>query len=509
MSRLPTLGALLLAVSLVTGCRDDSTASSRPAATSPTAAATTPETVRLSVPAQRDRAPPDADDPALDPALSGLSRTRSPRHRRASVDAPRFDLDLASTPDTRTLVGEATIELPLDRAPAITSSSTSANRSTSGAVTLDAAVVTYQHHGKNLVVSAPVTKDERYVLEVGYAGTPEPTPAPDERSDFSTSGWTITPGGETWTMQEPYGAFTWYPVNDQPSDKAFYDISVTVPSPWVGIANGVMTDQTEHDGLTTTAGTCPSRRRRTSSRSPPATTRAPPTPPRAASRSPTGCPAAGPGLATGLESAAAGLDWLEGLLGPYPFDSLGFLLVDSRSGMETQTMITLGATDYTTSTAVLVHEMAHQWYGDQVTPDDWRDVWMNEGMAMYLQGCWQAEADGRSVDAVMDDYASFEDNLRAKAGPPAAYDPAQFGEGNIYYGPALMWHELRKRIGDDAFWDVVRHGRPVTPRPTRPGASTSTGWSPRPTSTGPSSRTGCSARPRLRGPEPSRRSAAG
>ena len=99
-----------------------------------------------------------------------------------------------------------------------------------------------------------------------------------------------------------------------------------------------------------------------------------------------------PGLATGLESAAAGLDWLEGLLGPYPFDSLGFLLVDSRSGMETQTMITLGATDYTTSTAVLVHEMAHQWYGDEVTPDDWRDVWMNEGMAMYLQGCWQAEA---------------------------------------------------------------------------------------------------------------------
>ena len=94
-----------------------------------------------------------------------------------------------------------------------------------------------------------------------------------------------------------------------------------------------------------------------------------------------------PGLATGLEEAAAGLDWLEELLGPYPFDSLGFVLVDSRSGMETQTMITLGATDYTTSEAVLVHEMAHQWYGDEVTPDDWRDVWMNEGMAMYLQGC--------------------------------------------------------------------------------------------------------------------------
>jgi aminopeptidase N len=456
VSRLPALGALLLTVSLVTGCRDDSTASSRPAATPPAASATTQEpSVSASLPSETD-APPDADDPALDPALSKpVEDSVYPDIGDPSVDSLHYDLDLAWTPDTRTLVGEATIELrstgtadhlqldlgePLDV----------------WAVTLDGVVVPYEHQGKNLVVSAPVTKDERYVLEVSYTGTPEPTPAPTKRSDFSTSGWTITPGGETWTMQEPYGAFTWYPVNDQPSDKAFYDISITVPSPWVGIANGEMTDQTEQDGLTTTAWHL----------SKPASsyvvTVATGDYTRTTNTSRSGMeisywvPSSRPGLATGLESAAAGLDWLEGLLGPYPFDSLGFLLVDSRSGMETQTMITLGATDYATSTAVLVHEMAHQWYGDQVTPDDWRDVWMNEGMAMYLQGCWEAEADGRSVDAVMDDYASFEDNLRAKAGPPAAYDPAQFGEGNIYYGPALMWHELRKKIGDDAFWDVVR-----------------------------------------------------
>ena len=323
-------------------------------------------------------------------------------------------------------------------------------------MTLDGADVPFVHQGKDLVVTAPVTKDERYVLEVRYSGTPEPTPAPTQRRDFSTSGWTITPDGETWTMQEPYGAFTWYPVNDQPSDKALYDISVTVPSPWVGVANGVMTDQTEHDGLTTTSWHL----------SKPASsylvTVATGDYTRTSNTSQSGTeisywvPSDRPGLATGLEAAAAGLDWLEALLGPYPFDSLGFLLVDSQSGMETQTMITLGATDYATSEAVLVHEMAHQWYGDEVTPDDWRDVWMNEGMAMYLQGCWQAEEDGRTVDEVMDDYALLEAAVRAKAGPPAAYDPDQFGEGNIYYGPALMWHELRKRIGDDAFWKVVR-----------------------------------------------------
>jgi aminopeptidase N len=75
---------------------------------------------------------------------------------------------------------------------------------------------------------------------------------------------------------------------------------------------------------------------------------------------------------------------------------------------------------------------------------------------MYLQGCWQAQADGRSVNAVMNDYAKMEKVARAQAGPPAAYDPQQFGQGNIYYGPALMWHELRKRIGNQAFWKLVR-----------------------------------------------------
>ena len=454
MRRLSALGALLLTVTLVTGCREDTTAASRP-----TPSPTPTPSASAARPSETDAPPdvaPDANDPALDPALSEpVEDSVYPDVGDPSVDSLHYDLDLAWTPDTRTLVGTATIELR--------STSTGDHLQLDlgeplevSAVTLDGAEVPFEHLGKDLVISSPVTEDERYVLEVRYSGTPQPTPMPTQRKDFTHSGWTITPGGETWTMQEPYGAFTWYPVNDQPSDKAFYDISVTVPSPWVGIANGVLTDQTEHDGLTTSMWHLAE----------PASsylvTVATGDYTRTTNTSASGLeisywvPSDRPGLASGLESAAAGLDWLEALLGPYPFDSLGFLLVDSLSGMETQTMITLGATDYATSDAVLVHEMAHQWYGDEITPDDWSDVWMNEGMAMYLQGCWQAEEDGRTVDAVMDQYASVEGALRLQAGPPAAYDPGQFGASNIYYGPALMWHELRKRIGDDAFWKVVR-----------------------------------------------------
>ena len=457
MSKPRPLGTLLLtallAGTLLGGCRDDSgTAQAAKPSTSASPSAS------ASLPGDPDAtdAPTDPDDPALDPALSHpVEDSVYPDVGDPGVDALHYGLDLAWSPDSRTLDGDATIELrstadadhlQLDLGEPLQVSS----------VSLDGVDVGFDHEGKDLLVRAPVHKDGRYVLEVRYAGTPQPTPAPTTRSDFTTSGWTTMPDGATWTMQEPYGAFTWYPVNDQPSDKAFYDITVTVPSPWVGIANGVMADQTEHDGLTTTAWHL----------SKPASsyvvTLATGDYTRTTNTSQSGVeisywvPSDRPGLATGLQSAAAGLDWLESKLGPYPFDSLGFLLVDSGSGMETQTMITLGETDYTTSGAVLVHEMAHQWYGDEVTPDDWRDVWMNEGMAMFLQGCWQAHADGRTIDAVMDDYATLEGPARAQAGPPAAYDPTQFGAGNIYYGPALMWNELRHRIGDDAFWKVVR-----------------------------------------------------
>ena len=48
---------------------------------------------------------------------------------------------------------------------------------------------------------------------------------------------------------------------------------------------------------------------------------------------------------------------------------------------------------------MLVHEIVHQWYGDEVTPVDWRDVWMNEGMATYLQATWEAETAGRPARA--------------------------------------------------------------------------------------------------------------
>ncbi|GEP34717.1 metallopeptidase [Nocardioides szechwanensis] len=395
--------------------------------------------------------------PELDVALSEPQEdSLYPRVGDPSVDALHYDLTLDWDPDTDTLTGTEVLtfrstttgpKFQLDFGIPLAVET----------LTLDGVGVPFQERGKDLVVTADVVEDQRYELELTYAGTPAPVPVPTMRSDFSGTGFTITETHETWTMQEPYGAFTWYAVNDHPSDKALYDFTLSVASPWVGVANGTLESRTDEGGTTTT----------TFSLDDPAasylTTVAFGDFEQTEDRSESGVPisywvnrAADPGVLSDLRVTPEAMAWLEDLLGPYPYDTFGVLVVDSESGMETQTLVTLGDTEYTTSAKVVLHELAHHWYGDTVTPDDWRDVWMNEGMAMYLQGMWEADHGAGTIDEVMDGWAQFEDEERTFAGPPADYDKDSFGSGNIYYGPALMWHELRQMIGDERFFDVVR-----------------------------------------------------
>jgi aminopeptidase N len=124
--------------------------------------------------------------------------------------------------------------------------------------------------------------------------------------------------------------------------------------------------------------------------------------------------------------------------------------------METQTMITLGSDPSDVDPDVLVHELAHQWYGDLVTPSDWRDVWMNEGMATYLQGAWQDDTWQLPPGDSLSDWVAPERRSRKEAGPPGAYRRDRFAELNVYYGPALMWERLRRTVGDTVFWKLVR-----------------------------------------------------
>ena len=162
----------------------------------------------------------------------GLPRRRRPRASTRCTTASTS----TGTPTPDTLTGRQTL-LPRPPRPTTPSSSTSASPRVTGAQ-LDGEPVDHRHDRARTSSCSTGRADERYELVLDYAGTPSPVEAPTTRSDIPGHGFTIDAEHQAWTMQEPFGAYSWYAVNDQPSDKAFYDFTLSVPSPFTGIANG-------------------------------------------------------------------------------------------------------------------------------------------------------------------------------------------------------------------------------------------------------------------------------
>ncbi|WP_460493532.1 hypothetical protein [Dactylosporangium cerinum] len=151
-----------------------------------------------------------------------------PAYGHADVDVLHYGLDLSWVPETKVLTGQATLRLRA--ASDLTAVKLDFSQAfTLDGVTLNGAAVTATIADNDLSVPGTVAKDAFATLVVKYHGTPTTVPMPSHRTDSEPLGLTVTKDGGLWTMQEPYGASTWYPSNDQPSDKALYDIAVTVP----------------------------------------------------------------------------------------------------------------------------------------------------------------------------------------------------------------------------------------------------------------------------------------
>ena len=376
------------------------------------------------------------------------------------IDTLHYGLDLSWSPRSRTLTGTASIRFRATRATKHIQLDLGGPLRVSE-VRLDGAPVHYRHPGKDLIVrTGRLAASSRHSLRVHYAGTPRPVRAPVSRSDIATVGWTTTSTGQVWTMQEPFGAYTWYPVNDHPSDKAFYDARISAPKRWVGIFNGELVDRrtTAHRTITRFHLDSPAASYLTTIAIGPYE--------RMALRGPGGLPVVGwvePGRDRQrrlVEQMPRLLRWLEARLGPYPFDRAGAVFVPSESAMETQTLVTMGTGQLSGGSgharAVMLHELAHQWYGDSVTPRDWRDLWLNEGFATYLQFRWSATHGGSPMRFIVNYLRDNDQRYRNRYGPPGDYYRDEFASTNVYYCTALMLIELRAKIGKAAFADVLR-----------------------------------------------------
>lgn len=374
------------------------------------------------------------------------------------VDALHYDLSLRWDPGASRLTGVTTLDFRAPRTLTDLQLDLAAPLEPS-AVRLDDTDVDFTHESSELRVDGfgELVANSTHTLRIAYAGEPEPVPAPSTRPDVDDIGWHTTVDGGAWTMQEPWGAHTWYPVNDHPSDKAYYDFRVNTPATVRGVTGGeLVSDRVRGDRRIT-------RFRLSEPAASYLTTIAIGDYRRVRDRGPGGLPVTywvrpdDDRQLEQLRQVPALLGWLTRLLGPFPFPRAGVVLVPGVSAMETQETVTLSARIPPRGMpGVLLHEFAHQWYGDTVTPDNWADLWLNEAFATYLQLAWSAEHGGRSLDKVATLRQADDQLTRDEDGPPGDYDQGEFAEGSVYYSGLLMLLRLRDMVGAEQFDVLLR-----------------------------------------------------
>jgi aminopeptidase N len=422
-----------LAAGLLLGCSapqpspgTDGTAPMSPPTTAPT----------VSLPTTTAITPPPA--PIGDPYFPELGNS--------GLDVGHYAIDLVIDPDAGVIVS-ATIEItataltPLDevRLDLIGLEVTAAR--------LDGVSVTTHRQGPKLVVvpPSPLAEGATFVLAVDYHGRPEPFFIPG----FDTrAGWVVTSEG-VHVLAQPDGARTWFPANDHPTDKATFAFSVTVPEPFVAVANGRLVDRTSSGAATTSVwlmehpmatflATVVVGELTPVDREPAGAVLITDHLPADLAESPPGA----------LAETAAMIEFLEQWFGPYPFSSYGHVVVpDLPFALETQTMTVIGRGAITETT--VLHEIAHQWFGNSVSPATWQHIWLSEGFASFAELLWIEHRHGRQ--AMLDEVGRRHSVLAGRPHRPII-DPGidqMFGVA-VYWRGALTLDALRAEIGDDS-----------------------------------------------------------
>jgi aminopeptidase N len=327
------------------------------------------------------------------------------------------------------------------------------------AVTVNGAPATYIHDKAELVVTpaALLPAQSDLTVEVTYGG--QPGPIPGGTAGSSDGGWYRTQSDGAFAAGEPGSASAWYPVNEHPADTATFAVTATVPQGWQVISNGLA----QPDGLPDPGADKSVFRWKLSDAVASYLTTIyidkftlvqdtlTDGKPIVSAIAPTA-----PGDSDIAAQTKKIIDVLSGYFGPYPLAAAGGIFVGERIGfaLETATrpVMSGGADDLDT----FVHELSHQWFGDDVTIERWSDICLNECFASYGPWLWNAQVNGEDLDATWKrrmsevvDRTSFWASPLVDMGPGREFT-------RVYDRGPLALHALRAEIGDDAFFTVLK-----------------------------------------------------
>lgn len=402
----------------------------------------------------------------------GLVEVRAdtyPKNLRVDIINYRFALELHDQ-DNR-IAGTADVDLRFVAAGEtslrfdLTNQDTATGRGmTVSAVSADGASLAFTHRDNALTITLPrrFEPGQRLRLQIAYAGVPAlglkiANNKHGDRTFFS----------DNW----PDKARNWLPTVDHPYDKATSEMVVTAPAHYQVISNGLLVEETD----------LPGGRRRTYWRQ--------------------SVPIApwlyvlgvarfavqhvdtfqGKAIQTWVyaQDRDAGfydfavptrdvLQFYSDKVGPFSYEKLANVQSNSVSGgMESASAIFYSEGSVVGDRNVrwrnvVIHEIAHQWFGNAVTESDWNDVWLSEGFATYFTLLYIEHAYGRDeflsglessrqrileFDKQRPDYRVVHDNLS---------DMSQVTTGQIYQKGAWILHMLRGIVGDEVFWTGIR-----------------------------------------------------
>lgn len=327
--------------------------------------------------------------------------------------------------------------------------------------------VRFATRGKKLrLTTEALSKNQPVRIDISYAGNPQPA-----IGTWGDIGWEELEDG-VLVAGQPVGAATWFPCNDHPSDKAKYRIRVLAESEYTVVSNGRLTEKVRRAGrtqwtyesttpLATYLATVQIGRYKYGA-----------IPVSSDAGSATGDGVSESPVPLGLYAAAhrnTAVDRLgvqHGMMnlfidrfGPYPFEGYDVVVTDDELEipLESQPLSVLGPNHLGAeweSERLIAHEMAHQWFGNSLTPSRWKDIWLNEGFACYAEWLWSEEsgratAHERAEEWREDLAAQPQDILLGDPGGPDMFDD------RVYKRGALCLHALRREIGDADFFAAI------------------------------------------------------
>ncbi|WP_165985053.1 M1 family metallopeptidase [Streptomyces sp. YIM 98790] len=407
------------------------------------------------------------------PAAAGVGDRLFPHLGNPGYDVLSYHLELAYDGDpARPLAGRTTLVARAETALPRFNLDFSAGQVRS--VTVDGAAAGFATAEEDLVIDPAVPPAAGRTFQVTVEHT-SPTGA-------EHTAWIRTADGLV-TAAQPDAAHRVFPANDHPSDKALFSFRISVPEGVTAVANGIPVGRVpgpgSHSGPGDAGTVTWSYRTRHAmapelvqialgdlavvhrdAASPVALRDVVPRADREA-------------LEPWLARTPGHLRWLEERLGDYPFSHYGVLVADAvfPFALETQTLSLFprflflagqGRVPDWQREEVMVHELAHQWFGNSVTPAEWSDLWLNESHATWYEWTWAAENGGPALEERVRAAYERSDVWRAQAGPVAAPHGPE-GEGHpeifhpvVYDGGAVALYALRQRIGAAAFERLQR-----------------------------------------------------